>query len=277
MNTVYFDNSATTRPSAAAIARMRLCEEELWGNPSSLHSAGVAAQRVISESRAAILRALGVRRAEQGTLVFTSGGTESNNLALLGTAHAKTRRGGEKIILSASEHASVSAAAAALEAEGFTVVRIPAPCGALDMDALRRALSPDTVLVSLMHVNNETGAVYDVRSAFAMAKAAAPGCVTHTDAVQSFLKLPCAPEKLGADLVSVSAHKVHGPKGAGALYVSAPIIKAKKLVPIVHGGGQEGNFRSGTENVISIAGFGAAVAEGFSDLSARAEKMRAVR
>ena len=171
-------------------------------------------------------------------MVFTASGTEATNLALLGTAHAKSRRTAHKIVISDSEHPSVENTARVLEKEGFEIVRIPTRGGVLDEEALDKALDRSVFLVSLMMVNNETGARYDVERAFRLAKMRNPEAITHCDAVQGFLKCRFSAQSLGADLITVSAHKIHGPKGVGALYIDKRILSRRAIVPTVTGGGQ---------------------------------------
>ena len=260
---IYLDNSATTPLSSVAKTAM-LQAMEIYGNPSSLHAAGQAAERVVTHAREQLLAALGVRRG-QGSFVFTSCGTEATSLALVGTAYAKARRDATRILTTDSEHPSVSRVLDRLSEDGFEIVRIPTRGGVLDMAALERALDKKILLASFMLVNNETGAQYAVKEAFAKIKAKYPQAVTHCDAVQGFLKVRFTPGSLGADLVTVSGHKLHAPKGVGGLYISSEMIKTKRIVPFLRGGGQEGGMRSGTENTVGIAAFGA-VAE---DMSAR--------
>ena len=258
---IYLDNSATTPLSSAAKAAMTEAME-VYGNPSSLHSAGQKAERLMSEAREQILRGLGLRpRQKDGTLVFTSSGTEATSLALFGTAHAKERRDANRILTTDSEHPSVARVMDRLEKEGFEIVRIPTKGGKLDREALTSALDKKIFLASFMLVNNETGALYPVGEAFQEIKRKYPDAITHCDAVQGFMKVPFTPASLSADLITVSGHKLHAPKGVGALYISNALIKAKKIVPFLLGGGQEGGFRSGTENVIGISAFGASVAD----------------
>ena len=261
MKEIYLDNSATTPLSAAAKGAMTEVME-IYGNPSSLHSAGQAAQKIVENAREQVLGGLSVRRRRDGgALVFTSSGTEASSLALFGTAYAKKRREARRILTTDSEHPSVARVMDALEADGFEVVRISTKNGVLDMDGVRAALDEKIFLASFMLVNNETGAVYSVGEAFKLIKSKYPDAVTHCDAVQGFMKVRFSPATLSADLITVSAHKIHAPKGVGALYISEPMLKAKKIVPVMLGGGQEGGMRSGTENVIGIAAFGAAVAD----------------
>ena len=276
MREIYLDNSATTPLCDAAITAMTSAMET-YGNPSSLHSVGLAAQKIVDTARAKVGAALGVRLLKPGQLIFTASGTEATNLAIRGSVYAKTRRGAAKIVSTDSEHSATENTLRNLEADGFDVVRISTRGGVLDMDQLERELDANTVLVTMMMVNNETGARYDVEKAFAMARRKNPQVVTHCDAVQGFLKCKFTPASLSADLISISAHKIHGPKGIGALFVSADILKQRKLVAILHGGGQEFGFRSGTENVIGIAGFGAAAEYGISCLSNDVKRMNDVR
>lgn len=268
---IYFDNSATTPLCTEAKATMRDAMD-YFGNPSSLHPIGVDAKALLEDSRKKVFHALGLRgEPAPGELIFTASGTEADNLALFGVSHAKERRKGGTILSTDSEHPAIENCLAALEKEGYTVVRIPTKGGALDFDAYEKALSNKVFLVSMMLVNNETGARYDLEKAFRMAKALNPDIVTHTDAVQGFLKFPFPPATLGTDLVTLSSHKIHGPKGVGALYVSPDARRRKDLVPLIRGGGQEAGFRSGTENLIGIAGFAAAAEIGKKNLSADAK------
>lgn len=265
---IYLDNSATTPLSEAS--RKKIYEmTEIYGNPSSLHSIGQSAEKTVAEARKIILSALGVR-AREGELIFTSCGTEATALAILGSAHAKQRREALRILTSDSEHPSVQKNLETLEKEGFEIVRIPTKSGILDLDAIEASLDKKIFLASFMLVNNETGAVYKVGEAFARIKSKYPEAITHCDAVQGFMKIPFTPAGLKADLVTVSGHKLHAPKGVAALYISADMLKKKKITPFLLGGGQEGGMRSGTENTIGIAAFGASVA----DISERAHECR---
>jgi len=267
MKEIYLDNSATTPLSDTVKSAMREMME-IYGNPSSLHTMGQAAQRKMEEARRSVAQSLGLRNTQDaGKVFFCAGGTEADNLAVQGTAHAKPRRRGGRIICTDSEHSGIEKTVQALEAEGFEVVRIATKGGVLDFEQYANALTDSVFLVSLMMVNNETGAMYDIRRAFAMAKAKNPDIVTHTDAVQGYLKCHFTPQAIKADMVSVSAHKIHGPKGIGALYVSAEALKRRDLAPTVFGGGQEQGFRSGTENMLGIVGFGAAAKEGMAALA----------
>lgn len=276
MNTIYFDNSATT-PLLDKVKAEMLSSMENYGNPSSLHNLGFNAEKILKEARQTIANALGARSIKGDEIVFTSCGSEANNLALFGTAYAKKRRPGAKILITDSEHPSVENAAKRLEEDGFSVVRIRTAGGVLDIKQLRAEADKSVLLASFMLVNNETGAMYDVAEAFKIIKGANPDAVTHCDAVQGFLKTSFSPRSLYADLISISAHKIHGPKGVGALYISPDITKAKKIIPWLIGGGQEFGFRSGTENTIGIAGFGEAVKHGFATLTPDISKTEALR
>ena len=273
---IYFDNSATTEISLAA--KQKMTETlDIYGNPSSTHSVGIAAARVIERAREQVSAALGVGRVSAQNLIFTSCGSEANNTAILGSVYSKAKRRANKIITDNSEHPSVENVMKRLEADGFEVVRIKTEGGVLDEESFMKALDDRVLLVSLMLTNNETGAVYDVKKLFSAAKRLCPDAVTHCDAVQGFLKIPFSPKSLSADLLSISAHKIHGPKGVGALYISPEIIKAKKIVPYLIGGGQEGGYRSGTENIVGIAGFGKAAEQGRLSFVPSVEKMTALR
>lgn len=275
MSRIYLDNSATTALCDTAKKAM-MNAMECYGNPSSLHAAGLEAEHIVRKAREQVLSALGVRKG-MGQIYFTASGTEANNLAILGSVYAKERRTGMRIVTTKGEHSAVEKTLQELEKKGFEVVRIPTKHGVLDMDFAEKAIDKNTILVTAMMVNNETGALYDVKSLFALAKRNAPNAVTHCDAVQGFMKAIFSPATIGADMLTVSAHKIHGPKGVGALYVSSEIIKAKKLVPIIHGGGQEFGLRSGTENVIGIAGFGAAAEQAQSTLRPDLVRMTQLR
>jgi len=273
---IYLDNSATTEISASAKQKM-LEAMEIYGNPSSTHKAGIEARRIIDEAREKVGAALGVIRPDPENLIFTGSGSEANNTAILGSAFAKEKRRANKIITTDSEHPSVENVMRKLEKEGFEVVRIPTRGGKVDEEKFFSALDDKTLLISMMLVNNETGAVYDVKKLFSLAKRKYPGVITHCDAVQGFMKVPFTPKTISADLISVSAHKIHGPKGVGALYISPDIIKQKKIIPYIIGGGQENGYRSGTENIVGIAGFGAAADEAKRNISASVAKVTSLR
>ena len=247
----YFDNSATTKPCAEAVTAMTEALTECWGNPSSLHELGIEAHRRVEAARRSVAQALG---AEPDRVFFTSGGTEADNWALFSTARRLGKRG-KHLITTRIEHHAVLRPMQELEARGFEVTYLdPESDGTVTLDALRAALRPDTILVSVMMVNNEVGSLMPIQSMAKLTHRLAPNALFHTDAVQGFLKVPFRASTLDADLISVSSHKVHGPKGAGALYVR----KGLSLPPYLHGGGQESGLRSGTEAVPNILGFGAA-------------------
>ena len=267
--TVYLDNSATTPLSAAARAALTDAMEH-FGNPSSLHTLGQSAEKLVREARDSIAEALGVRRG-QGTVIFTSCGTEATSLALFGTAYAKQRREATRILTTDSEHPATHKALEALERDGFEVVKISTRGGVLNRDELEAALDKRIFMASFMLVNNETGALYSVGEAFSAIKRRYPDAITHCDAIQGFMRVRFTPQTLKADLISVSGHKIHAPKGVGALYVSNELIKAKKIVPFLRGGGQEGGMRSGTENVMGISAFGASA----RDMAARRAQIEA--
>lgn len=270
---IYFDNGATTPPCGKAVRAMTdaMCA---FGNPESPHSAGLAAARALELDRQTVLSSLSA--APDTHLIFTSSGSEANTLALIGCATAKKMRGSPRILLSDSEHSSLYSASLRLASLGYDVVYIPTAGGELDLEYLKSAATENVILSSFMLVNNETGAVYDAAAANAAVKAAAPGAVTHTDAVQAYMKMPVSHRLLGADMISISAHKIGGPKGIGALSVCGGVIKSKKLIPVVFGGEQEDGLRGGTHNTIGIAGFAAAV-RAHPPASVCAEKVCAVR
>lgn len=248
----YLDNAATTRclPEAAELMAKVLTED--YGNPSSLHTKGMEAEQYLKDARKIIAKSL---KAEEKEIVFTSGGTESNNLAIFGTAHAKQRQG-RHIITTMIEHPSVHNAVAALEEEGFEVSYLPVDKnGVVSPEQLAASLRPDTILVSVMQVNNEIGAIEPVEEMAQIVHEKAPKALFHVDAVQSYGKMLVYPGRVGIDLLSVSGHKLHGPKGSGFLYVN----EKAHIVPVLYGGGQERTLRSGTENVPAIAGLGVAV------------------
>lgn len=265
---VYFDNSATTPVSERAARKALEAMTESWGNPSSVHGKGVEAERLVTEARARVIRALGVKNPRAGSLFFTGSGTEADNMAITGVLRAKSFRGTPRVITTDSEHPAVLNPLREAELQGVEVIHLRTVGGVLDFDELTDALTPNTVLISLMRVNNETGAIYDVKDAFALAKEKCPDIVTHCDAIQGFTKLDCDPKKLNADLVAVSGHKIGATKGIGALWCDGSLLTKKKITPIVFGGGQESGYRSGTENVPGIVAFGEAALE-------RADTMKA--
>lgn len=276
MNIHYLDNSATTMLCEDAKQAIMSAMDNNFGNPSSLHALGVMAEQAISEARSKIIYAMGVK-AKPEQIIFTSGGTEAANLALIGFATAKPRNKGKKIIIGESEHDCVLQAAAHLEQLGFKIVKIPSPNGVWDIKSYEKALGSDVILVSAMLVNNETGAVNDINTIASMARAASPNVVIHTDAVQGFLKLDKPLSTLDVDMISISGHKIGAPKGVGALYVREEILKTKSLVPIAFGGGQENGYRSGTENTLGIIGFGAAAKSHAQNLKQNQLKIASLR
>ena len=252
----YLDNAATTpvRPEAAQAALEAMTEG--WGNPSALYGFGIDTAHNLRDARHKVAAALG---AEPDRVFFTSGGTEADNWALFSTA----RRFGKKnkhIITTAIEHHAILNCMKELETQGFEVTYLqPDETGTVTLAALREALRPDTILVSTMMVNNEVGSVMPIAQMAKLTKRICPNAIFHTDAVQGFLKVPFAAKTLGADLISISSHKVHGPKGCGALYISP---RLKSFPALLQGGGQESNFRSGTEGTPAIFSFAAAAAAG---------------
>ena len=250
---IYLDNSATTKPNAACVQAMTRLLCDAWGNPSSVHELGIAAERELKNARKAVSSSLG---ADPDRVFFTSGGTEADNWAIF-SACERLKKRGKHIVTTAVEHHAVLHPMKALEAKGFEVTYLqPDEEGFVCADCLKAALRPDTILVSIMMVNNESGAVMPIPDMVRITRRLSPLALFHTDAVQGFLKIPFKAKTLGADLISVSGHKIHGPKGVGALYIRPGL----PLPPFIHGGGQESNFRSGTENLPGICGFAAACA-----------------
>ncbi len=261
MNEIYFDNSATTRViKKAADAAYRAMTEE-YGNPSSVHGKGVSASSILTEARSTVLSSLGVRPRGSYTVFFTGSGTEADNMALTGVLNAKKFRFKPRIITTDSEHPAVLSPLSEAERNGAEVVRLSTRGGVIDMNELVSALTPETVLVSVMLVNNETGALYDVKSIFASVKARCPDAITHCDAIQAYMKMPINLPRLGCDLMTVSAHKIGAPKGVGALICENSLLTKRQISPVIFGGGQEQGLRSGTENLPGIAAFSAAVSE----------------
>lgn len=263
---VYFDNSATTVVTESVKDIVVKAMTEDFGNPSSMHMVGVNAEKYIKEAKENIAHILKVDTKE---IYFTSGGTESNNMAILGTAQANKRRG-NKIITTAVEHSSVASPMKYLEEQGFDVVYLPVNrYGVASMDALRKEMTEDTILVSVMYVNNEVGAIQPVSEIGHYIKEINPQVVYHVDAIQSFGKMEIRPKKDNIDLLTVSGHKIHGPKGSGFIYIK----KNTKINPIILGGGQQMGVRSGTENVPGIAGIGQAAKDCYNHLEENAAKM----
>ncbi len=272
---IYLDHAATTRPRAEVLDAMREAAEGAWGNPSSLHADGLAARRVVEDARVRVARLL---QADPREVIFTSGGTESDNLAVIGIARAlraNQQAGlarGRHIVTSRIEHHAVLHACDALEREGCTVTRVGvSSAGVVDPDEVARALRPDTVLVSVMQANNEVGTLQPI--AEIARRAHERGVLVHTDAVQAAGKLSVDVRILGVDLLSLSAHKFHGPKGAGVLWLR----QGTSLEPLFHGGGHERQLRAGTENVPAIVGLARALELAEADRSAEAPRVAALR
>lgn len=249
---IYLDNSATTKPCPQAVEAMVNALTENWGNPSALYDFGIDAARLLRNARHQVAAAMG---AEPDRVFFTSGGTEADNWAIMGTARRLGKRG-KHIVTTAMEHHAILNCMQELEAQGFEVTYLkPDEMGRVTVEALRAALRKDTILVSVMMVNNEVGSVMPIAQMAKLTHRLCPDAIFHTDAVQGFLKIPFQAKTLGADLISISSHKVHGPKGTGALYISP---RLKSFPPLLLGGGQEGGYRSGTEGTPAIFGFAAA-------------------
>ncbi len=266
---VYFDNSATTKPCEKAVKAMINSLEELWGNPSSLHHEGVKAEKALEGARASVAKALGCESSE---IFFTSGGTESNNLAIFGVVE-KMKRLGKRIVSTAVEHPSVDLGGRRIIKKQIQVVRVPLnEDRELNEQALFEAITKDTVLVTLMLVNNELGTIMPVQSAKSAILRVKSPAILHVDAVQAFGKLPFSPSSLGADLITISSHKIYGPKGVGALYIK----KGTKLAPLLFGGEQENKLRPGTEATPAIVGFSAAV-ENLENINGQLEKIGKLR
>ena len=275
MREIYLDNSATTKICDVALEKYIEVSKNCYGNPSSLHGFGFEAEKLLNTARGQLLSALS---AKDSDIIFTASGSEANNLAIFGRAYAKERyKKGAKIITSDGEHASVNEPLEKLKGEGFKVVKIPTVGGKIDLDALKKELTADTILVTVMMVNNETGALYDIASVSKLTHSLAPEALVHIDATQSFLKIPFTKSSLGADMITLSSHKIEGPKGVGALLIDEKIKKSKGLSPIIFGGGQEKGYRSGTENVPGIAAFGSAAEAGRATLKERFFKMQSLR
>lgn len=253
---IYLDNSATTKPCAEAVAAMTQALTETWGNPSALYGFGLESARCLRTARHQVAAAMG---AEPDRVFFTSGGTEADNWAFFGTVKKLGKRG-KHIITTAIEHDAILNCAKELEAQGYEVTYLqPDSLGRITLEDLKAALRKDTILVSIMMVNNEVGSVMPISAMAKLTHKVCPEAIFHTDAVQGFLKVPFSAKTLGADLISVSSHKIHGPKGAGALYLSP---RLKSFPPLILGGGQENGLRSGTEAMPAILGFAAAAAAG---------------
>lgn len=269
MNIAYLDNSATTKVCDEAIAAAVEMMNINYGNPSSLHSMGVNAEKQLSLSKSVIGETLGC---ERGNIIFTSGGTESNNIAIFGTVKKK-RRQGNKIITTSIEHPSVLNCFKELEKEFEVVYISPDKTGCIPLSAFQKEIDENTILVSSMLVNNETGEILPTKFIKEIIKAKSSPALFHIDAVQGYLKMPFMPSSYGADLVSISSHKVHGMKGTGVLY-----IKDKNMISsTVLGGGQEQNIRSGTQNMPGIAAFAAAAKKGFDNIKENYDYIKSLK
>ena len=270
MKEIYLDNSATTMayPQVGDLVRKVMCQD--YGNPSSMHRKGVEAEKYVKEAKERLAKLLKV---EEKEIFFTSGGTESDNLALIGAARANMRRG-KHLITTSIEHPAILNTMHYLEDEGFRVTFLPVDrYGRASLQALKEALCEETILVSMMYVNNEVGSVQPVQEAASLVKAYNKEILFHVDAVQGFGKYRIYPKRLKVDLLSLSGHKIHGPKGIGALYIGGHV----KIQPIVFGGEQQKNIRSGTENVPGIVGMGAAVKRAFDTMEERTAREKEVR
>ena len=268
---VYLDNSATTRcyPEVGELVYKVMCQD--YGNPSSLYKKGVEAEHYIRDARETIAKLLKVNGKE---IFFTSGGTESDNLALIGCARANRRRGNHLITSSVEHPAILNTMRYLEEEEGYRVTYLPVDeYGRIRLDALKEALCPETILVSVMYVNNEVGTVQPIQEAVQIVKRFNPSILFHTDAVQGFGKYRIWPKRMGIDLLSASGHKIHGPKGVGFLYIDSRV----KIRPILFGGGQQKDIRSGTENVPGIAGLGLASDLIYRDLEMKTALMRELK
>lgn len=267
---IYFDNAATTRLSARAAARMEQVAREHYGNASSLHLAGLRAEEELKAAAEEIAKTL---KAEPRELIFTSGGTESDNLAILGTA--RSRKGyGRHLITSAVEHPAVLESMRFLEEQGFQLTVLPVDAsGKISLSELEAAIRKDTILVSLMYVNNEIGTIQPIAEAAPLIHRLNPDCYFHVDAVQAYGKFEIYPKRLGIDMMSVSSHKIHGPKGVGFLYVNRRV----SLKPVSFGGGQQGGLRSGTLNVPGIAGMAEAARAAYEDFEEKRERLLRIK
>ena len=267
---VYLDNAATTRVRPEVVAAVVEALQDRFGNPASIHTAGLEAERLVKEARAVLARALDVPAED---LYFTSGGTEANNWALRGVLAAHSRRG-RHLVTTAIEHSSILTTARRLEEEGYRVTIVPVDArGQVDPDRVAAAVEDDTVLVSVMLVNNEIGSIQPVEDVVRAVRRRRPEVLVHVDAVQAFGKLPVRPRAWGVDLVTLSAHKIHGPKGTGALYVRRGV----RIQPLLTGGEQEGGLRPGTHNVPGIAGFGVAARLILQEQPGLSQRMQALK
>ena len=270
MTEIYLDNSATTRclESVANIVAKVMCED--YGNPSSMHMKGVQAENYVKMAKMVIAKNLKVNEKE---IFFTSGGTESDNWAIIGAAMAN-HRAGNHLITTCIEHPAVLRTMEYLETQGFQVTYLPVDeFGRIRLQDLENALTPNTILVSIMHTNNEIGSLQPIAEAGNLIKRYNPNIVFHVDAVQGYGKFRIAPKKMGVDMMSVSGHKIHGPKGIGFLYINEKV----KIKPISYGGGQQKGMRSGTDNVPGVAGLAKAVEEVYQSLEKDVEHLYAIK
>ena len=266
MNSIYLDNSATTRTFDEVTEYMTHIMKDIYGNPSSRHMLGISAEAEVKKSLERLAR---IMKVDTGNILFTSGGTESDNLAIIGGAMAN-KRGGMHLITTKTEHPAVLEPMKFLEEQGFSVTYLDAGAdGRVNPDDLKASLTDETILVSIMNVNNEIGSVNDIREIGAIIKDYKPSILFHTDAVQSFGKFRINPKSCKIDMMSVSGHKIHGPKGVGILYVADKV----KLHPLMLGGGQQKGLRSGTENVPGIAGIGLASELIYKDFDEKTDKL----
>ncbi len=273
MKKVYLDYNATTPLDPRVLEAMMPYLKEGFGNPSSIHSHGSAAKAALDEARERTAALLGAGARE---IIFTSGGSEGNNLAIKGASFAEGGRGGKHLVTTKVEHDSTLDAFVFLETRGFKVTYLGVDkYGLVDLDELREAVTDETRLVSIIHANNETGAVMPMEDIAAVVKE--KGALLHLDAVQAAGKIEMDLKSIGADLVSISAHKFYGPKGAGALYVRDGLARRLSLAPLIHGGGQERGLRSGTENVPAIAGLGKAAELALGELDGDRERVGRLR
>lgn len=270
MREIYFDNSATTRAYPEVVETVTKVMLEDYGNPSSLHNKGLDAEHYVRDAAKIVAKHL---KCQPEEIIFTSGGTESNNMAIIGSVLAR-RRHGKHIVVSSIEHASVLSVMAFLQNEGYEVTYVGTDAsGHVNPEEFAAAVREDTILASCMHVNNEIGAVQPIAEIAKLIKEKNKDIYFHVDCIQSFGKIPVIPKTMGADLISVSGHKIHGPKGSGFLYVKKGLL----IRPIIYGGGQQKGMRSGTENVPGIAGLGKAIELTFTNFDEKMTKVSALK
>lgn len=270
MREIYLDNSATTRPYDDVIDYIAEIYKSEYGNPSSKHAKGLGAEGYLKQAKETIAK---IMKASEKEILFTSGGTESDNTALIGGARACKRRGNH-LITTSIEHPAILQTMKFLESEGFEITYLPVDkYGIVSIDALKNALRPETILVSIMHTNNEIGTLQPLEEIGKIVKAYNNNILFHTDAVQGFGKFKIIPKKLNIDLMSVSGHKLHGPKGMGFLYIKEGV----RILPYIYGGGQQGGMRSGTENVPAIAGLAKAIKNIYENLDEEVDRLYALK